>query len=121
MDAEDIVVPPRSRIRQRFDGGRDLTFRVNFQVALSAASMHRICALLLDAVNAGAAVGIVALTKVEIIEPDTCEYRYWAVSAHDEQITLMHDLWLRINEVAPIGDVDGVRYPWLGTRAGVKS
>jgi hypothetical protein len=91
-----------------------MTFRIHFLGDLARDHMRRIVRLLQEVADTGGDVGIVALTKVEFIEPDTCEFRYWATPVDEAQITRMHELWSSIDRVQAIHDVDGVRYPWLG-------
>src|SRR5215468_8858467 len=84
---DEYQVPPDSQYRRRADGKRDETFRINFIGALTPAQMRQIHALLLQVLDEGAELGFIALTKVEFIEPDTCEYRYIGEGVHSGRTT----------------------------------
>jgi hypothetical protein len=113
---DDLQIPPKSRYRWRADGNRDETFRVNFVGGLTPAEMVQLVDLLLAVVHEGAELGIAALTKVEFLEPDTCEYRYLGVSNPSDRVLKMVELWQRMHQIHPIRNVDGIPYPWLTDR-----
>lgn len=113
-DDRSIRLTPESRYRYRVDGGRDETFRVNFMGGLTAHEMSTLVEMLLNTLDQQPDVGLVALTKVEFIEPDTLEYRFWSAKPEGTRLDRMFELWQRMSQVHPIYTVDGVRYPWLG-------
>lgn len=106
--ADDRQTPPMSRFRQRSDGGVDRTHRVNFFGALTPEEMRFIVSLLLDAVSDEEIVGHIALTKIEFIEPDTCEYRFWCEQYSGAQTTGAIAIWTRLNQIHPVRNVDGL-------------
>lgn len=112
--AETVHLTPESRFRPRVDGGRDETFRVNFVGGLNADEMRALVKLLLEIQDQQPDVGLIALTKVEFIEPDTLEYRYWSGKPHGARLDRMFELWQSMNLIHPIYTVDGIQYPWLG-------
>lgn len=110
---EPMQIPPESRSRTRADGGCDELYRVNFAGAITRAEIHRLLELLLDTVREGGDVGIVALTKVEVLEPDVLEYRFWCRKPDAGRQRLMRSLWQRLHAVHAIRNVDGIPYPSL--------
>ena len=108
---KEIVLPPLSKYRERLDGGVDETTRVNFDGALTPMEMREIARLLLEAVTESGDAGLVALTKMAFLEPDTCEFRYWTErrdKAQIWQLTLVRlELIRRLERVHRIRDVDG--------------
>jgi hypothetical protein len=111
---DDLQIPPESRYRERADGNRDETFRVNFVGPLTPTEMQQIAELLLAAVHGGADLGILALTRLEFLEPDTCDYRYLCSTHRDERVFKMFELWQRMSQIHRIRNIDGIAYPWLG-------
>ncbi len=105
-----IQLPPQSRYRRRADGGTDETFRVNFIDRLDAVDMRRVAELLFAVAEEGKDAGIVALTKLEFIEPDTCEYRYWCADLNKDRVKVMFGLWHRMHQLHAISTIDGVPY-----------
>jgi len=105
--------PPMSSVQWRRDGGIDRISRINFLGEITAEEMHRIILLLVSSLDKGASAGFVALTKVEFIEPDTCEYRYWTARAGDDVAAMIEHIWRRINDIHPVRNIDGTRYSWL--------
>ena len=118
---DEYQIPPASQYRWRADGRRDETFRMNFIGALTPDQMRQIHTLLLQVLDESADLGFIALTKVEFIEPDTCDYRYVGEGVHSGRTTAMIELWWRVHAVHPIRNVDGIPYPWLGEKARVKT
>jgi hypothetical protein len=108
---KDILLPPLSNSRQRLDGGVDETTRVNFEGALTPLEMREIARLLLETVMESGDTGLVALTRMEFLEPDTCEFRYWTErrdKAQMWQLTLARlELIRRLERIHKIRDVDG--------------
>lgn len=108
---KEFVLPPLSKYRQRLDGGIDETTRVNFEGALTSLEMREIGRLLLDAVTESGDAGLVVLTRMEFLEPDTCEFRYWTERRDKPQmwqLTLVRlELIRRLEHVHRIRDVDG--------------
>lgn len=114
-----IQKAPMSRRRSRADGGLDYTTRVNFVGSISPGEMRHMTQLLVNLLEEGEPLGLIALTKIEFIEPDTCEYRYWwrpptsaEVFGHD-LIAFQYGAWSRLNMIHKIHNVDGVVYWWL--------
>lgn len=112
----DVDFSPESRYRRRADGGVDELYTINFVGGLSPDEMRQIAHLLLSVVSEGASVGVMALTKVEFFEPDTCQYRYWCSLGTNERVNVMIGLWFRIHEIHAIKNVDGMRVPWFEQR-----
>lgn len=111
----NVQLPPRSRFRARADGGRDATYRINFKRPLTPEAIQQIYQVLLEFWLSGRERGIVALTKVEFIEPDTCEYRFWFSTNDDSIVTAMFELSHRIHLIEAIYTIDGIRYPEEGS------
>jgi hypothetical protein len=107
---DDAQIPPDSRFRRRVDDGRDETYRINFVNGLTPQEMEDIVKVLLIVSDEGRSVGIVALTKVEFIEPDTCEYRFWCEYSDFGRVNKMFETWIRIHQVHRIRNIDGVPY-----------
>jgi hypothetical protein len=114
---EDIHLTARSRYRRRADGGTDTTYRINFRGALTPDEMRRITEALLQTVDEGAEFGITALTKVEFLEPDTCDVRYWVGGHHSDVLNVFFGLWYRLHAIHTVSDVDGVRYSFFSASA----
>ncbi len=110
---ETIRLTPASRYKLRVDGGRDETFRVNFMGGLNAREMHALIESLLSTLDEQPEVGLIALTKVEFIEPDTLEYRFWSGKPEGARLDRMFEMWQRMSQIHPIYTIDGIRYPWL--------
>ena len=119
---KEILLPPLSKFRQRLDGGVDVTTRVNFEGALTALEMREIARLLLEAVTERGGAGLMALTHLEFLEPDTCEFRFWTErrdKAQIWQLTLVKlELIRRLEQVHRIRDVDGNTRDTLGLESG---
>jgi hypothetical protein len=109
----EVPLPTESRYQLRADGNREEMFRVNFVGAVVPAEMREIGALLLDIVNESADIGILALTKLEFLEPDACDYRYLCIGRNGERVHKMYKLWSRMNEIHRIRNIDGLSYDWL--------
>lgn len=109
-----IRLTPESRFRQRIDGGRDEMFRINFYGRLGADEMRALAELLLNVLDQQPPVGLIALTKMEFIEPDTLEFRFWSGKPDGARLDRMFELWHRMSQIHPILSVDGIHYPWLG-------
>lgn len=105
-----ILLPPKSRFRPRADGGVDETYRVNFIGALTPDDMRQVLDLLLRYVSENADVGVVALTKVEFLEPDTCDIRYWCAGSSKPRVNRAFGLWYRLHRIHQISTVDGKPY-----------
>ena len=122
---KEITLPPLSKYRQRLDGGVDETTRVNFEGTLTPLEMREIVSLLLEAVTESGDAGLVALTRLEFLEPDTCEFRYWTErrdKAQMWQLTLVRlELIRRLERVHKIRDVDGNFRDTLGLKDGSDS
>ncbi len=117
-DLEGIQVSPEYRFRKRGDGGVDIAFRIHFLARLTPNEMRRITEMLLAIPDQFTDAGFQALTKVEFLEPDTCDYRYWCREENSEQLARMYELWDKLNKhVHLINNVDGVHYPWIGQTA----
>lgn len=115
MDMNQYQIPPEARYRWRADGGKDELIRVNFVGALSPAEMMHIWDLLMSVVSeSDLTLGYAALTKVEFIEPDTCEYRFWCTNNHMGRVARTWETWYHINRIHPIRNVDNIPYSWLG-------
>lgn len=110
----EIYVEPGARYRKRADGGMDETYRIQFVHALTEQHMRKIAELLLALPVEAAEYGFTALTKLEFLEPDICDYRFWCAHFHSDRLAASWGLWARIHqEVCPIYSVDGVRYWFL--------
>jgi hypothetical protein len=115
---EDIHLTASSRYRRRADGGTDTIFRFNFRGPLMPDEMRRITEALLQTVDEGAEYGITALTKVEFLEPDTCDVRYWVGDQHSDVVNVFMGLWHRLHTIHPLLDVDGVQWSYMRARDG---
>lgn len=110
----NIFVAPGARYRKRTDGGMDESFRIQFVKPLTEQHMRAIAKLLLAMPDEAAEYGFTALTKLEFLEPDVCDYRFWCARFHSDRLVATWGLWLRIHkDVCSIYAVDGVRYSFL--------
>lgn len=87
---------------------------MNFVGPLKADEMRQLLDLLLRVLDESVELGMMALTKVEFVEPDTLEYRYWCGTFSNTRVNKMYELWSRMNQIHPVRNVDGIPYPWLG-------
>src|SRR5690242_5447714 len=71
----EIYVTPGASNRKRADGGMVETHRIQFVHALTEQHMCEIARRLLAMPEEAARFGFTALTKLEILEPDICDYR----------------------------------------------
>jgi hypothetical protein len=78
--------------------------------------MRRIGETLLQTMNEGAEYGITALTKVEFLEPDTCDVRFWVGGHHSDVLNVFIGLWYRLHTIHPLADVDGVEWSYIRVR-----
>src|SRR5690349_16067093 len=112
----EIYVTPGASHRKRADGGMDETHRIQFVHGLTEQHMREIARRLLAIPEEAARFGFTALTKLEFLEPDICDYRFWCTQFHSDRPAAHWELWARIhNEVCPVYSVDGVRY-WFLTK-----
>jgi hypothetical protein len=112
----EIYVTPGASNRKRADGGMDETHRIQFVHALTEQHMCEIARRLLAMPEEAARFGFTALTKLEFLEPDICDYRFWCAKFHSDRLAAHWELWARIhNEICPVYSVDGVRY-WFLTK-----
>src|SRR5690349_16432518 len=110
----EIYVTPGASHRKRADGGMDETHRIQFVQALTEQHMREIARRLLAMPEEAAKFGFTALTKLEFLEPDICDYRFWCAQFHSDRLVAHWELWARIhNEVCPVYSVDGIRYRFL--------
>ena len=110
----EIYVTPAARYRKRADGGMDETYRIQFARTLTEQQMSAIARLLLAMPEEQAQYGFTALTMLEFLEPDICDYRFWCARFHSDRLVATWELWQRIHhEICPIYSVDGVRYSFL--------
>ena len=70
--------------------------RLIFTDALTRSSWAN-CPASLSPGREGSEIGILALTKVEFIEPDICDYRYWYWGPSDEVVKRLFEVWFQIN------------------------
>ena len=113
---DDIHLTASSRCRRRADGGTDTIFRFNFRGPLAPDEMRCIVEALLQTVDEGAEYGITALTKVEFVEPDTCDVRYWVGGQHSDVLNVFFGLWYRLHTIHPLSDVDGGQLSFMRAR-----
>lgn len=112
----DIYVTPGASNRKRADGGMDETHRIQFVHGLTEQHMREIARRLLAVPEEAAKFGFTALTKLEFLEPDICDYRFWCAQFDSDRPAAHWELWARIhNEVCPVYSVDGARY-WFLTK-----
>lgn len=110
----EVYVTPAARYRKRADGGMDESYRIQFASALTEQHMRAIGQLLLAMPVEQAHFGFTALTRLEFLEPDICDYRFWCAQFHSDRLVATWGLWQRIHyEVCPIYSVDGARYAFL--------
>ena len=110
----EIYITPASRYRKRADGGMDESFRIQFAQPLTPEQMRDIANILLTMPEIGAEFGFTALTKLEFLEPDICDYRFWCAQYHSDRLVATWGLWQKIHrDVCAIYSVDGVRYSTL--------
>ena len=114
--AGEIHLIAGSRFRRRADGGTDVSFRYNFRGPLTPDEMRCIVEALLQKVDEGAEFGITALTKVEFLEPDTCDVRYWVGGHHSDVLNVFFGLEYRLYTIHPLLDVDGVQRSYMRAR-----
>jgi hypothetical protein len=111
--ALSMTLPPKSRHRPRADGGVDETTRVDFVRPLSPAQVRLITLQVFNVVEENhERAGLVALTKIEFIEPDTCELRIWCRNASrdeiNERVKVMLGLIHLIDRISMVASIDGI-------------
>lgn len=110
LNMSERLVTPASRYRRRADGGYDETYRLTFIDQLEPAQLRAIVDILVNAPSVHPDVGILALTKIEFLEPDTCDVRYWCTGSPKQRVNSMLGIWSRISRVSRIGSVDTLPY-----------
>lgn len=113
--AQSIRLPPKSRFRMRSDGGVDDTYCIHFLGPLDPSEMRTIIEAVLDAVDRSAESGIIALTRVDFPQLDTCEFRLWWKDPRSERLNKEFELLYQLSKIHKIQDVDGIRYSFLDT------